>query len=353
MAPRVGVGVAEHHHGELLQGAVQRGGELVSCLITLPGRGGGSRARFFAAEMATGSRGAAGGDCAPGGGGVSGGGWVPGGGWVSGGGWVPGGEGSRCDSRGLLEVVPGWKLKARRAALLALEAIGAPAVGRLEVECSVATGVGLGSSTCDVVASIRAVGAAHGVAFDATTVARLAAEAEGAVDPIMFEGEMVLFAQRQGRVLESFGPWIPGYAVLSLDADPDAGGVDTLGLPLPSYTDAELDAFERLVSRARDAFRAGDPAALAAIATESAALNQRFLPLRHFDELRRLAEECGALGLQISHSGTIAGLLFQPARVVADESLEARVCGALRLMGAQPLGLFMTGVPPSAIDAMD
>ena len=89
----------------------------------------------------------------------------------------------------------------------------------MEIECSVATGVGLGSSTCDVVAAIRAVCGAYGVELDAGRVAGLAIEAEGAVDPIMFDGEMVLFAQRQGRVLESFGAWAPRYAVLSIDTD--------------------------------------------------------------------------------------------------------------------------------------
>jgi uncharacterized protein involved in propanediol utilization len=253
-----------------------------------------------------------------------------------------GGDGSLA-SDALLEVAPAWKLKAARAARLALAAIGAPGAGRLEVECSVATGVGLGSSTCDVVAAIRAVAAAYGVVLDATTVARLAIEAEGAADPIMFGGEMVLFAQRQGRVLESFGSWVPPYAVLSLDADPGAGGVDTLSLPLPQYTDAEVGDFASLISRARAAFRARDSGALAAIATESATLNQRLLPLRNFDGLRRLADEYGALGLQISHSGTIAGLLFEPRVARANEALEAQVSARLRSLGASPLGLFLTG----------
>src|SRR5215472_4279961 len=103
----VGVGVSEHHHGEILQGAVRHDGEVVPCLITMPIRRVGSRARY-----------------------------------------VP-----VADAR-VLDVMPAWKLKAARAAHLALEFVGAPAgAGRLEVECSVATGVGLGSSTCDVVAA--------------------------------------------------------------------------------------------------------------------------------------------------------------------------------------------------------
>jgi uncharacterized protein involved in propanediol utilization len=305
----VGLGCAEQHHGELLQGGLWRAGELVPCLITMPGRGVGSTARFRAAGP--------------------------------------------VGSSGSLEVVPAWKQKAARAARLTLEFIGAPVAGRLEIECSVATGVGLGSSTCDVVAAIRAVAAAYGASLDAATVARLAIEAEDASDPIMFDREMVLFAQRQGRVLESFGSWIPQYAVMSFDADPSAGGVETLSLPVPAYTSVELAGFESMVARAREAFRRHDPGALAtlaAVATESATLNQRFLPLRNFAGLRRVADEFGALGLQISHSGTIGGLLFAEGVARVDVTLETRLTARLRSLGARPLGLFTTGAEPTIDD---
>jgi uncharacterized protein involved in propanediol utilization len=252
-----------------------------------------------------------------------------------------------------VDVVPAWKKKAARAAGLALAAIGAPTVGRLEIESSVATGVGLGSSTCDVVAAIRAVCNAHGVELDAAQVARLAIEAEGAADPIMFDGEMVLFAQRQGRVLESFGAWTPPYAVLSIDTDPGGRGIDTLGLPVPQYTDADLAGFENMIGRARAAFRQRDAATLAAIATESATLNQRFVPLRHFREILGLAEEFHALGVQISHSGTVAGILFEARRVrsngglshdaSAGESLADEIAARVRSLGLVPRGLFTSG----------
>jgi uncharacterized protein involved in propanediol utilization len=242
-----------------------------------------------------------------------------------------------------LEVTPAWKKKAERAALLALDAIGAPAAGRLEMECAVATGVGLGSSTCDVVAAIRAVGDAHGVKLEAGDVARLAIEAEGAADPIMFD-EVVLFAQRRGCVLESFGEWVPRYTVVSIDTDAaGAGGIDTLGLAIPSYTRAELGAFERLVLRAREAFRERDARAIAAIATASARLNQRFLPMRKFHEICALAEAYDALGVQISHSGTVAGILFDAQGMPSNGDPARRVMEQVGALGVRPLGLFTTG----------
>jgi uncharacterized protein involved in propanediol utilization len=293
---RMGIGAAGHHHGELFQGALLRSGDLVPCLITLPARGGGSRARYV---------------------------------------WKAGTHG--------LEVVPAWKSKAERAAALALEFVGAPREGRLEIECSVTTGVGLGSSTCDVVAAIRAVCSAHDVELDSSQVARLAIEAEGAADPIMFGGEVVLFAQRQGRVLESYGCWVPRYTVLSIDTDPGSGGIDTLSLPLRDYTRAELETFEGMVERARVAFRRRDSGAIAGIATQSAALNQRFLPLRGFREIRELADELHAFGVQISHSGTVAGILFDGGAIQANGDWVAQTAARVCKLGMRVLGVFTTG----------
>jgi uncharacterized protein involved in propanediol utilization len=241
-----------------------------------------------------------------------------------------------------LQVLPTWKAKAERAARSSLAFIGAPIAGRLEVECSVATGVGLGSSTCDVVAAIRAVCDAYDVRLDVADVARLAIEAERAVDPIMFEGEVVLFAQRQGRVLESLGSWVPPFTVLSVDTDVDGAGIDTLALPAPAYTAADVNLFASLVARAREAFRRRDPGAIAAVATESAMLNQRFLPMRKFSEIRAFAREHRALGVQISHSGTVAGVLFDGRVVPACGNTALQLMEKAAALGVRPLRLFTT-----------
>ena len=305
-AGRAGVGVAGRHHGEILQGAVRCDGELLPCLITLPLSGIGSTARYVSEATFKGSSSAA--------------------------------QGAA------LTVVPAWKRKAAQAARLALAFIGAPAGGCLEIECRVAPGVGLGSSTCDVVAAIRAACDFHGAKLDACEVAHLAVEAEGAVDPLMFDAEMVLFAQRHGHVLESFGSWVPRYTLLSIDTDEGDGGVDTVALPLPTYTAADLAAFEDMIGRVRVAFTIRDLAAIAAVATESATLNQRFLPLRQFRAIRALADEYRALGVQISHSGTVAGILFDDARQIGcDGELSSQLMARVRSLGLRTLGLFTTG----------
>jgi uncharacterized protein involved in propanediol utilization len=291
---RVGTGTAWHHHGEILQGACVHSGSLTPCLITLPVKGIGSAARYSP---------------------------------------MP---------RHALQVRPGWKAKAKRAARLTLDHVGEAASGLLEIEGSLRPGIGLGSSTCDVVAAIRAVCAAFDVRLDAHRVADIAVQAECAADPIMFGDEIVLFAQRQGRVLESLGGWMPPFTVLSVDTDAAGRGVETLSLSPPQYTEAELATLDELIDSVRDAFRRRDVETVARVATASAELNQRFLPLRGFTAIKALAERHQALGVQISHSGTLVGLLFD-GRASPDGDAVARARADLKSLGFRPLGQFATG----------
>lgn len=299
---RIGRGVAGRHHGEILQGAWQppaagRGAALdepVPCLVTMPVPETGSSARF-----------------------------------------VP-------ESDPSIEVRPAWKVKAARAARLTLDFLGERrAGGALTVDCPVPAGLGLGSSTSDVVAAIRAVCHAQGASLEPGQLARLAVEAEGASDPIMFDSG-VLFAPREGRVLEHWDGGFPDFLVVSVDTDPHAGGVDTLSLAIPSHTPAELTRYGELIRRARAAFRERDAAAMAAVATRSAELNQRHMPMRGFADLLALTERPGCLGLQISHSGTVAGLLFDSA---AGRGAAGAVRPALAALGMRCLGTFRTRGP--------
>jgi len=295
LLPNAGRGCAGWHHGEILQGlyrsAARGDAPLIPCLVTLPVPDAGSVAHF------------------------------------------------RLENGQRITVRPEWKLKAARAARLTLDALGDHSRGgALELECRVPEGLGLGSSTSDVVATIRAVCAARRSQLDPAALARLAVAAELACDPIMFDGSP-LFAQRNGRVLEDWGHWAPRYRLLSVDTDPGRGGINTLSVPLPQG-EALAAEYDLLIARARTAFRLRDALAIAQVATRSAELNQRVVTMRGFEALRTMSAEGGCLGLQISHSGTVAGLLFDPTtRPHALEPLVARV----RKLGMAPLGILETG----------
>ncbi len=289
---------AGRHHGEILQGLwwpqSQARTDPVACLVSLPVPATGSEAHFRIA---------------------------------------PGRQ---------IAVYPACKVKAARAARLALDALDATEYGGvLKIHCPIPVGRGFGSSTSDVLATLRAVCLACDAQTDAALLARLAVSAEVASDPLMFDGA-VLFAQREGRVLEHWGHWIPEFLLLSVDTDPGSAGRDTLRLPLPGG-EALREQYRMLLQQARTAFQAHDAAAIAAVATRSAELHQSTVPMRGFHAVRALSLTNGALGLQIAHSGTLAGILFDPQ--TAPRTLTPLLT-RLRSLGMAPLGLAHTGPQP-------
>jgi uncharacterized protein involved in propanediol utilization len=274
------VGTATGHHGELLQGVFEQDGRLLRGLVTLPCTLFGSRALIRLSR-----------------------------------------------NEPTLAVSPAWKTKALAAAHATLDAAGLSGYGgRLEIDGDIPVGHGLGSSTSDVTAAIRAVLDATGRPLPDERVAGIAVAAEIAADPLMFD-RMVLFGHREGRVIEDLRrPMIP-VEVLGFPFADD--GLDTLAFRPARYSPAEIRCFAGLRGLLRRAVRQGDLAALGRISTVSARINQRFHPVRDFGRLLEIVQTASALGLQVAHSGTIAGLLFDPGH----PALERRLALAARRLG--------------------
>jgi uncharacterized protein involved in propanediol utilization len=266
LSPGLGVGHAIAHHGELLQGVfLDAAGRLRRALVTLPLPGRGSRAVFYPSQNHWGV------------------------------------------------VSPPGLIKSRRAAIFTLrEFAGHPAPakgGRVEIASDVPSGVGMGSSTSDVTATIRAVADYHGVALSREEIGRIAVLAECASDSIMIDDRVVLFAHRDGIVLETLGHRLPPMIVIGCDTEPGRL-VETLGLPPADYDETEVGKFGVLRGAMRRAVATDDVALLGKVATASARINQRYLPKPGLEDLLALGLEHRAAGVQVAHSGTVAGLLF-------------------------------------------
>src|SRR5580698_7781230 len=265
-----GIGYAPAHHGELIQGVFEDdAGRLRRALVTMPLPGRGSRAVFYPSQSHWGV------------------------------------------------VGPPGLTKARRAAIYALrEFSGHPSPakgGRVEITSNVPHGIGMGSSTSDVTATIKAVADYHGVSLSREEVGRLAVLAEVASDSVMIDDRVVLFAHRDGVVLETFGHRLPPMVVVGCDTAPGQE-VETLGLPPADYTDAEAGQFQVLRGALRRAIAMEDVGLLGKVATASARINQRYLPKPGLEALIELGARHGGAGLQIAHSGTVAGLIFDARR---------------------------------------
>ncbi|RKT54380.1 GHMP kinase [Saccharothrix australiensis] len=298
---RTGHGRAPAHHGEILQGVFEdAGGRLRHGLVTLPMPGHGSRASFTPHD-------------APG-----------------------------------VTVEPAGLAKSTAAAELALRHVfpadDRPRGGVLRVAHDVTPAVGLGSSTSDVVATIRAVADCAGVRLPEAAVARLAVAAERASDPIMVEDRVVLFAQRDGVVVETLGPRLPPLVVVGVDTDGSGLGIDTLSRPPARYEAGEVAAFRVLRAALRQAVLSGDAALLGRVATASSRVNQRFGGAAGFAELVEVCRAVGGVGVQVAHSGTVAGVLFDGTAPAAD--LAERVDRCERLLARRGLAHRVTFATP-------
>ncbi|MGV9291217.1 GHMP family kinase ATP-binding protein [Streptomyces sp. NPDC003719] len=298
--PALGTGSAACHHGEILQGVfLDERRRPVHALVTLPLYGPGSNARFAHRP------------------------------------------GSPPEE---VTVTPAGRTKARAAAVLAVRVCAAlhgaePCGGELALTGDLPVGLGMGSSTSDVIATVRAVADAWGVLLPSETIARIAVRAEGASDPLMHASRPLLFAQREGRVLEVLGPALPPAVVVGCAL---AGGapVDTLSLPALHHDD-DLAAYEHLRRMLRRAVSAADSALLGRVSTASAGLRQRVLHHQEFPALTGIADSTGAVGVQIAHSGNVAGILFDPRTPGLRHRLR-RCTRALDREGITPTRTFTT-----------
>jgi uncharacterized protein involved in propanediol utilization len=178
----------------------------------------------------------------------------------------------------------------------------------------------------------------------AADIGRIAVEAECASDPIMIDDGVALFAQREGVVLEMLGRRLPRLTVIGCVAALDATGIDTLALEPAAYSAADLDAFAMLRDALRSAVAAGDKAGVGSVATASARINQRFLPNPVLGFLLDLCRTCGGCGVQVAHSGTVAGVIFDPCRTGAEAGAE-RCAGRMEKAGLELTGVICVGDP--------
>ncbi|MET9887358.1 GHMP kinase [Streptomyces sp. NPDC006430] len=241
-----------------------------------------------------------------------------------------------------LAVLPTDRTKARRAAALAVEECARqrrePSCGGvLRLTGDVPVGLGMGSSTSDVIAAIRAVAGSYGLSLGPATVARLAVRAELACDPLMLDDRPVLFAQREGRVLEVLGPALPDLVIVGCALGGGAP-VDTLSLPVRVHDDHDVRAYERLRTLLRRAVATGDAVLLGEVATASAWRGQQILCHPEFETLAEISRRVGATGVQMAHSGAVAGLIFDPAA----PGLEHRVRTCVRALDSN-------GIPATRI----
>jgi uncharacterized protein involved in propanediol utilization len=263
MTPRTGKGRSIAQHGELFQGQIEDAANRRRCLLSLPCKALYSEATFLP------------------------------------------------DLTGVVTVRPAHKTKAKKVVKLTLEYLNAPELGgTITLHSTVPEAKGYGSSTADCVAAAISAADAIEHSLSQKELARLVVQAELASDNFMFH-HAVLFAHREGVVLEDYAQDVPKLEVVGIDTAKN-DHVDTLKYPPAAYSWRQIESFRVLTSALRRAVQRGDLRLLGRVATASALINECFLPKPKFKEIRRIADMVGALGISVAHSGTVLSVLFDP-----------------------------------------
>ncbi len=195
-----------------------------------------------------------------------------------------------------------------------LRDLGIAARGHFLLRADAQAGSGAGVSTAALVALAKSAGAD----LPANLLAQACLQAEGASDPLMFpNAERLLWASRQGRVLAHLPPLLRfdilggfwGKGQLTDPADimfPDIADL------LAQWPGADLPAMARLTS-------------------EGAA---RSLALRGpaDDPIAHLANDLGALGYVIAHTGSARGLIYAPGTIPPGGAAALRAAGLRKVM---------------------
>jgi uncharacterized protein involved in propanediol utilization len=209
---------------------------------------------------------------------------------------------------------------------------------RIDIFSSIPPGIGMGSSTADIVSTVRALDQACGHLTGMDDLVALVLSVENACDSTMLDHNVRLFAQRDGKVREEFGVRLPSFYVLGVNMMPGEIFV-TDDRPPADYSPAEIRHFDELLGRLRLAVHDGDVRSVAAIATESALINELKYPKRNLDHLLTLRKGLNASGICISHSGTIAGLIFPLDALPLQSALDA-ASSEITSWGSGYLGLY-------------
>ena len=188
--------------------------------------------------------------------------------------------------------------------------LGGRLTGRVRLRACVAPGLGAGVSTARLVALAQLAGWAG----SPDVLAQACLATEGATDPLMFSAPaQMLWASRLGQRVHPM-PTLPRHEVI--------GGI----WGAPQRTIAADTHFADISDLITDWAQAGTLGQFAALASESARRNLRLRgPVG--DPTNQLAQQLGALGWAMAHTGAMRGLIFAPGQVPEHARATLRAAG--------------------------
>lgn len=211
-----------------------------------------------------------------------------------------------------VQVFP-WLPKTQRAVSSVLDMLGEKRYGvRLEMNSEIPVGVGMASSTADILAATAAAAALFGYRLSPHEQAAIACGVEPS-DSLMFK-HLTLFNHRRGLVYEDLGP-VPPLAFLLLYTGETVDTVAFNARPDLTRLNCENEPFtNRALSLVMQGLQNLDWRTLGLGTTASAIANQHILPKPYLEKVAQAALRLGALGVNVAHSGSVIGILFDPQK---------------------------------------
>jgi uncharacterized protein involved in propanediol utilization len=167
-------------------------------------------------------------------------------------------------------------------------------------------GVGMASSTADIVATLRCLFRTFGLPYDVAAVIHILSRIERADS--VFLDEFALYLSDRHRVVTRLGTGIGFHTCFVIEP----GAVDTAAVTplLLSHYHRRARAYQSCLDTLLAAFAAGDAAGVARAASISTALSQEVLPKLTYDAVTAHRTEFGADGVFVAHTGRVIGYLF-------------------------------------------
>ena len=178
----------------------------------------------------------------------------------------------------------------------------------LSIKSSLPRGKGFASSTADICATYRCLIKLFNKEYREEELIANAIKIEP-TDSIIFP-KLTLFEYKTGNYIETLGDY-PSLKLLVFEGNKEVDTVDFNNKNLPPL--AEVDD---LVVLLRQAVKEGDISLLAKVSTESIIRNQHRLKYSILEEVVKIKEETGGLGIIGAHSGDALALIYEKRRYI-------------------------------------
>lgn len=253
------------------------------------------------------------------------------------------------DKQNNIQVVPRFKTKAKLAAQKTLDYLGITNSSvYITIESDLPIGKGWASSTADMSASVLATALAFEKNLTSQEIAKICISIEP-TDSTIFPG-ITMFDHVHGNKIESIGK-SQNLKIIAVDFP---GKVNTLHFNSRDDLNILNREKENDVIRGLELIKSGietdNSALIGQGSTISAIAHQKILFKEHLHKLIAIAQKHRAIGVNIAHSGTVIGLIFEEGQVSTKELKRDIVSNCPRIVSLLELRMVNGGLQVVSVD---